>query len=119
MKKAEWIPYGLSGAAAGLVNGLFGAGGGMVLVPLLIRYCKLEDKKTFSSAICIILPLCLVSLTVYWSQQIFPLQESIPYLIGGFLGGILAGLLFRKIPAHFLHKVFGLVIIWGGIRLWM
>ena len=117
LKQKNWLTYGLCGAAAGLVNGLFGAGGGMVLVPMLIRLGKLEDKKAFSSAICIILPLCLVSLAVYWSQQIFPLQESLPYLAGGLLGGLLGGILFRKVSPQFLHKLFGLVILWGGIRL--
>lgn len=115
--KPSWITYGIAGAAAGLINGLFGAGGGMVLVPLLIRLCKLEDKEAFSSAICIILPLCIVSLAVYGSQQIFPFQEALPYLVGGLLGGILGGLWFKKVSPQFLHKFFGLIIFWGGIRL--
>lgn len=115
MKK--WFRYGLSGAAAGIVNGLFGAGGGMVLVPLLIRFGQLEDKKAFSSAISIILPMCLVSIAVYWTKQVFPIREALPYLLGGLAGGILGGVLFRNVSAHFLHKIFGLVILWGGVRL--
>ena len=117
--KPSWITYGIAGASAGLINGLFGAGGGMVLVPLLIHLCKLEDKEAFSSAICIILPLCIVSLTVYGFQQIFPLREALPYLFGGLLGGILGGIWFKKVSVQFLHKFFGLIIIWGGIRLLM
>ena len=50
MQKQHWLRYGICGAAAGAVNGLFGAGGGMVLVPMLIRFAGLEDKKAFSSA---------------------------------------------------------------------
>ena len=42
--KEKW-KYALSGAAAGTANGLFGAGGGMILVPLLTRWAKLPDKK--------------------------------------------------------------------------
>ena len=109
--------YGLSGAAAGLVNGLFGAGGGMVLVPLLIHYGKLEDKKAFSSAVCIILPLCLVSIVVYWIKQLLPFSDAVPYLLGGLLGGFLGGVLFRKVSVQFLHKIFGIIIFWGGLRL--
>lgn len=117
MKHHDWLRYGISGAAAGLVNGLFGAGGGMVLVPMLIHFGKLEDKKAFSSAICVILPICIVSILVYCTKNIFPFQDALPYLAGGLLGGVLGGLLFRKVSAHFLHKLFGLVIIWGGLRI--
>ena len=111
------IRYGLSGAAAGLINGLFGAGGGMVLVPLLTRYGKLEDKKAFSSAVCIILPLCLVSIAVYWMKELLPFSPAVPYLLGGLIGGILGGVLFRKVSVQFLHKIFGIVIFWGDLRL--
>ena len=113
----RYFRFGLCGAAAGLVNGLFGAGGGMVLVPMLIKIGKLDDKKAFSSAICIILPLCLVSIAVYGMKQIFPFSTGLPYLIGGLIGGILGGVLFRKVTANFLHRLFGLIIIWGGFRL--
>ena len=42
----------LTGALAGFVNGFFGAGGGMLVVPLLIVLVGLADKQAFSSAIC-------------------------------------------------------------------
>ena len=48
----------LAGALAGFINGFFGAGGGMVLVPLLLWLVRLEDKAAFSSAVAVILPLC-------------------------------------------------------------
>ena len=115
--KRPWIRYGISGAAAGLVNGLFGAGGGMVLVPMLIRFGKLEDKKAFSSAISVILPMCLITIAVYWTQQIFPIREALPYLLGGLAGGLAGGILFRKVTPQFLHRLFGLIILWGGFRL--
>ena len=115
--KGKTVRCALAGAAAGFVNGFFGAGGGMVLVPLLIRLGGLEDKKAFSSAVCIILPLCLVSIGVYALHGALPLRESVPYLIGGAAGGVLAGLWFRKIPAKALHLILGGVILAGGVRL--
>ncbi len=89
----------------------------MVLVPMLIKFGKLEDKKAFSSAISIILPLSLVSIFVYWTNSIFPIKESLPYLAGGLVGGILGGILFKKISVQVLHKIFGILILWGGLRL--
>ena len=73
----------LAGALAGFVNGFFGAGGGMVLVPLLIWLVGLPDKLAFSSAISIILPLCIVSLVIYGRHDMLPLSDALPYLLGG------------------------------------
>ena len=106
-----------SGAAAGLINGLMGAGGGMVLVPLLVRWCGLEDKHAFATAISIILPLSIVSIVVYAMKAPLPFADAWPYLAGGLAGGLLGGLLFRKMSANLLHKLLGAVILWGGIQL--
>lgn len=108
--------YAISGAAAGAANGLFGAGGGMILVPLLTRWGKLEDKKAFATSISIIAPLCLVSIGIYFFQGTLDVGLAVPYLIGGFFGGLLGGKLFRKIPAGFLHKALGIIILYGGVR---
>ncbi len=107
----------VSGAAAGLINGLLGAGGGMVLVPLLVSWCGLEDKKAFATAVSVILPLCLVSVAVYALRGPLPLGESWPYLAGGAIGGVLGGLLFKKVTANLLHKLLGAFILWGGVQL--
>ena len=101
----------LAGALAGFINGFFGAGGGMVLVPLLLWLVRLEDKAAFSSAVAVILPLCAVSIAVYAVHDSLPLRDALPYLIGGAAGGVLAGLWFRKIPAKALHLILGGVIL--------
>ena len=107
----------LAGLAAGFVNGFFGAGGGMVLVPLLVWLVGLPDKLAFSSAISIILPLCIVSLVIYGRHDMLPLSDALPYLIGGAGGGVLAGLWFQKVPAKWLHLALGALILLGGLRL--
>ncbi len=107
----------LSGAAAGLVCGLFGAGGGMVLVPLLIHLCHLEPRCAFASSLSVILPVTIVSLIVCYMNFGLPWKESIPYLIGGAGGGILAGIFYKKIPTGMLRRVMALLILWGGVRI--
>lgn len=108
--------YAISGAAAGAANGLFGAGGGMILVPLLTRWAGLEDKKAFATSISIIAPLCLVSIVIYCMQGSMDFLQALPYLIGGFFGGLIGGKLFKKVPAKFLHRALGLIILYGGVR---
>lgn len=113
--KKTW-QYVLSGAAAGGANGLFGAGGGMILVPLLTRWAKLPDKEAFATSISMIAPMCLVSIVVYCLSGSMDFVGAVPYLMGGFFGGLLGGKLFKRIPAKFLHKALGLIIIYGGLR---
>ena len=107
----------LTGALAGFVNGFFGAGGGMLVVPLLIVLVGLADKQAFSSAISIILPLTIVSLVIYAKNGALDIKAALPYLLGGAGGGVLAGLWFRKVSARFLHIALGLLILFGGVRL--
>ena len=107
-----------AGGIAGLINGLFGAGGGMVLVPMLSSKTGLSEQERFAASIAIITPLCVISLlfSLPWNLS---LQQLLPYLVGSAVGGITAGLLGKKIPTVWLHRFLGAVILWGGIRyLW-
>ena len=105
-----------AGLSAGAVNGLFGAGGGMVLVPLLTGLTDLEDEAVFPCSVSIILPICLVSLGFSLWQTGADWGAALPYLLGSAAGGVLAGLFGRKIPTKWLHKGLGLLIFWGGVR---
>ncbi len=106
----------IAGAAAGIANGLFGTGGGMLLVPLLTRLAKISDEQIFPCSVSIILPICIVSLVFQATQTPLPLAEAWPYLLGSIPGGVLAGLLGRRIPVLWLHRILGLLILWGGVR---
>ncbi len=119
MQKERPYGYILAGAVAGIINGLFGAGGGMVLIPLLVLLTDLNEKELFSSSLAIMLPICIVALGATALHQDLPWKESLPYLAGSAIGGLMAGILQGKIPNLWLHRILGLLIIWGGIRyLW-
>lgn len=114
MRMKPYIGCGLSGLCAGAVTGLFGAGGGMVLVPLLILLTDIAEDSIFPSSVAIILPICLVSL--FLGSPKIPLSDALPYLVGSAAGGVLAGLFGKKIPTVWLHRFLGLMILWGGVR---
>ena len=116
MKKYQLLGLILAGSTAGLVNGLFGAGGGMVLVPLLGLLTPMEDQEIFTASIAIILPLCLVSVLITAVNGSLPWADAPPYLIGSAAGGTVAGIWGQKIPAKWLHRGLGMLIIWGGVR---
>lgn len=105
----------LAGAAAGAINGLFGAGGGMVLVPMLSDRSDFTSDEVFSSSIVIIFPMCIVSLA-FSANGSLPWSDAWPFLLGGIPGGVLAGVFGRRIPTVWLHRFLGVLILYGGIR---
>lgn len=105
----------LSGAVAGLINGLFGAGGGMVLAPMLGKKAGITEQERFPTSIAIIAPICVVSL-LFSERQSISFWQILPYLLGGTAGGIVAGIWGKRIPTVWLHRILGVLILWGGIR---
>ncbi len=119
MKKKNLLGICAAGFLSGAVNGLFGAGGGMLLVPLLTKLTEISEDRIFPSSVSIILPICVVSLLLSGNIAQLPFREACPYLLGSVFGGIGAGLFGRKIPVLWLHRILGILILWGGIRyLW-
>lgn len=116
MKNKNKLGTGISGFCAGAVNGLFGAGGGMVLVPLLSGITDLQDDEIFPASVSIILPVCLISLSFYIRSSGFDYVAALPYLLGSGIGGICAGIWGKHIPTKWLHRMLGIFILWGGFR---
>ena len=108
--------FSIAGLCAGAVNGLLGAGGGMVLVPLLSILPDLNEREIFPSSVVIILPICIVSLCFALPNSGFDFFGAIPYLLGSLFGGLLSGKWGQKIPTQWLHKILGCFVLWGGIR---
>ncbi len=115
MKKND-LKFLTAGALAGVANGFFGAGGGMILVPLFSGWAKLEQKKALATSVAVILPMSLVSAVVYYLRGSFSILQALPFLVGGLIGGIISGKCFKHVSATLLRRILGGMIIWGGIR---
>ena len=112
-KSAQYL---IIGSLAGVANGLFGSGGGLFLVPLLTKWSGLEQKRAFATSVAVVVPLSAVSLLVFLWRGSLDFVAALPYLIGGAVGGILSGCLFPKFSATLLRRLFGILLIYGGIR---
>ena len=104
------------GIATGFVTGIFGGGGGMILVPLLTLLAEFDEDSIFPTSISVILAICIFSLFLMDSWWTVTLQQITPYLAGSLMGGIIAGKLGSRIPVVWLHRILGVLILWGGIR---
>ncbi len=104
------------GALAGAANGLFGSGGGLFLVPLLTKWTGLEQKRAFATSVAVIALLSPLSLLVFWWRRGLAIDGAWPYLLGGALGGLLSGRLFQNVSVVLLRRLFGALLLYGGIR---
>lgn len=116
MRKWKYMGAALAGLSAGAVAGLFGAGGGMVLVPLLTLLTSVEEDAVFPSSVSIILPICVVTLAATAALGSVDWNAALPYLLGSAAGGFFAGKWGGKIPVKWLHRGLGILILWGGVR---
>ncbi len=108
--------YAVTGALAGIANGLFGSGGGLFLVPLFTAWCGLKQKQAFATSVAVIFPLSAVSLLVFSLRGGLAWNVAWPYVVGGAAGGLFSGLIFQKLSVPWLRRLFGILLLYGGIR---
>jgi len=111
--KSSWA----IGIVIGFVNGLFGAGGGSLLVPALEKLKKYETHKAHATTVAVILPLSVVSALIYiWGVDV---QWSYVLWVsaGGILGGLVGAKWLSKLDAMWLNILFGLFLGFGAVRM--
>lgn len=108
--------FAMIGLIAGGLNGLFGAGGGVMVVPLL-EHAGIEARKSHATSIAIIASLSLVSCAFYFLKQSVPFEDAWGYLPFGLIGAIVGAMLLKRIPNRLLKRIFGAVMIISAVRL--
>lgn len=104
------------GVSIGLVNGILGAGGGMLAVPML-KKIGFSQKESHTNAIAIILPITIVSAIVYLLKNLVTFSDAVIYMPTGLIGAIIGTYLLKKISAKWLKNIFGILMVYAGIRL--
>ena len=107
----------LIGLLCGFLNGMFGSGGGIVVVPLMEKILHLSPKKSHPTTILTILIISLSSSVFYVSKGYFDLGLWFYVSVGGILGGVVGAKLLSKIPKKWLKIVFGAVILTGAYKM--
>lgn len=105
-----------AGIAIGVVNGLLGAGGGMIAVPLL-KKLGLDQKEAHANAIAVIMPVSVLSAGLYLYRGYVNLSDAWIYIIAGVPGAIVGTILLKKISPLWLKRIFGGFMVYAGMRL--
>ena len=109
----------LIGMVTGFANGLFGSGGGTIVVPAMERFLHVEEHKAHATAIAIILPLSILSLAIYvWKTGLSEVwQIALWASAGGLAGGVVGAKLLSKVSGIWLHRIFGGFMIAAAVRM--
>ena len=119
-KKAKGIKLSLAGLLAGTVNGLLGAGGGIIIIYALNKIIgekELDKNGAFATALCIMLPISVLSVLIYSSRGHISMEGFGVFLHPAVIGGALGGVLLGKLKTAFLKKLFAGLVIISGILL--
>ena len=108
----------LVGALAGTLNGVLGAGGG-IIITYFLSHLLTEDQKrengVFANAVATMLPISAVSLFLYFSKGYIQMDNTLFYIIpSALIGGILGAFLLTKLKLKTVKNVFSFLVIISG-----
>ena len=115
--KKQFFIVAICGMAIGVLNGLFGGGGGMLCVPILNKIFNLDQKQSHATAIFIMLPISITSTIVYITTMPFDFFKYIWLILGVVLGGLIGGKLLNNTKNDTISLVFAIVMLAAGIKM--
>ncbi len=116
-KKLNKMVLTAGGFFIGIINGMLGAGGGMLAVPLLSKFNDMDQQSSQANSVAVILPLTIFSAVAYILKGSVQISDALIYIPGGLIGAIIGTLLLKKIPNKILKRIFAVFMIWAGYRM--
>jgi len=105
------------GVLAGITCGLFGTGGGMILVPSFVYLLKVNPKKARATSLCCMLAMVIASSIFYYQNHYINWKIGLLCAIGGIVGGHFGAKLLKKVPDYILKFAFICFLIYASYKL--
>jgi uncharacterized membrane protein YfcA len=112
-----WLRAAGVGVAAGILSGLFGVGGGIIMVPLLVAWFTLDQRRASATSLLAIVPIATASAAGYARNDNIDLAAGLLLLIGGVVGGQLGARMLPRTPIATLQLWFGILSLATAARL--
>ncbi|MGA0709703.1 MAG: sulfite exporter TauE/SafE family protein [Ilumatobacteraceae bacterium] len=105
------------GLGAGFLSGVFGVGGGILVVPGLMMFVRMEQRRAHGTSLAAVLPIAVASLVTYWAHDHVDWPVALWLSIGALAGAFVGASLLAIISKRNLALVFAIVLAIVGIRL--
>lgn len=112
------VLYVILGLTAGIFSGMFGIGGGTILIPVLVYLFGLTQHQAQGTTLAILVPPIglLAALRYYYSGNV-KLEAAGFICLGFFLGGLLGAHLIQGVPDLNLKRLFGIYLAFISLRM--
>lgn len=106
----------LIGLGAGMASGIFGIGGGVLIVPGLVYLLDFPMHRAIGTSLAVLLPpIGAAAVLAYYRAGNIDWQAAIFLAVTIFIGAWLGAKLANQLPPHSMHLLFGLFLIGLGI----
>lgn len=109
----------LVGVGAGVLSGLFGVGGGILVVPALVMILGLDQRLASGTSLGAVFPISVASLITYWSQDNVDWAMALWLAIGAVGGAVYGTKLIHRLPRRFIGYLFTVMLVITAIRLYV
>lgn len=100
------------GLLTGFLSGMFGVGGGFVIVPALVLFSGMPIHKAVATSLLVIVMVSISGVASHFAAgRGIPLEITGLFALGGVIGMALGGQLAKQLPAATLQKIFATGIV--------
>ena len=108
------------GLLAGVLSGLFGIGGGILIIPALIFLAQFPTKLALGTSLgSLLLPVGLLGAYTYYQQGNLNIRASLLIALGLFFGAWAGARLAQSLSGGTLQRMFAVFILIMAVRLWL
>lgn len=105
------------GLLAGVLSGMFGIGGGIVIVPLLVLLAGFTTTQAAGTSLAaLLLPVGAFGAWEYWRAGFIDLRVALVLSLGLLLGAYLGARVGIALPPEIVQRAFGVLLVLVGLR---
>jgi uncharacterized protein len=107
------------GLSAGLLSGLFGIGGGIIIVPALMLLARMQPATATGTSLgALLLPVGALGAWQYYKNGHLDMRASLLIALGIFVGAYLGAVAMQQLNPMMAKRVFAVFLVLVSVRIW-